>query len=191
MAFLDPELQIRAALPENDFEPLPAGNYLAAVIGSAREPTAAGTGEFLKFVFSVISPAEFERRQVTARLNVFNPNPKAQQIGRAQWRELLTAANIDQCADTAALHGCVVGLRLKVRASDCNYGPSNDVAGFFKPEAAPAPPAPPQLGAPAGGGFLAQPAASGSPPPPPPQTAAAAPIAPPPGGMPWNEAIRG
>jgi len=35
----------------DDFEPIPAGNYIAAVVASEMKPTKAGNGSFLELQF--------------------------------------------------------------------------------------------------------------------------------------------
>ena len=40
--------------PASNFDPLPAGKYLAAIIESEMKPTKAGTGNYLALTFQVL-----------------------------------------------------------------------------------------------------------------------------------------
>jgi hypothetical protein len=40
--------------PAGDFEPIPAGKYLAVITDSEMKPTKAGTGNYLQLTFQVI-----------------------------------------------------------------------------------------------------------------------------------------
>ena len=61
--------------PTTDFEPIPAGKYVAVITESEMRPTKAGTGHYLQLTFQVIE-GEHKNRLQWARLNLDNPNPK-------------------------------------------------------------------------------------------------------------------
>jgi hypothetical protein len=49
--------------PATDFEPIPAGKYVAAVVASEMKPTKAGTGNYLELTFEVLE-GEFKGRMI-------------------------------------------------------------------------------------------------------------------------------
>ena len=55
--------------PMADFEPIPAGKYLAVITGSEMKATKSGNGSFLELVFEV-AEGEFKGRKLWARLNL-------------------------------------------------------------------------------------------------------------------------
>ena len=57
--------------PATDFEPLPAGKYLAVITDSEMKPTKAGTGHYLQMTFQVID-GPFKNRLLWSRLNPAN-----------------------------------------------------------------------------------------------------------------------
>lgn len=65
--------------PASEFEPIPAGRYLAVVVESEMKPTKAGTGNYLQLTFQIIE-GPFNNRLLWARLNIDNPNDTARKI---------------------------------------------------------------------------------------------------------------
>jgi hypothetical protein len=131
------------ALPVSDrnFEPLPAGWYTAVVNGAEIKATKAGTGQYIAIRYDITGPTH-QGRVVFGNLNIKNPNPKAEEIGRQQLGELMRAIGLSTVQDTDQLIGGQLMIKLDVRESE-QYGASNDVKGFKStgsapPKAAPA-----------------------------------------------------
>ena len=59
--------------PATDFEPIPAGKYLAVITDSEMKPTKSGSGHYLELTFQVID-GPFKNRLLWSRLNLDNPN---------------------------------------------------------------------------------------------------------------------
>ena len=59
--------------PSTDFDPLPAGKYLAVITDSEMKPTKAGTGNYLELTFEIIE-GQHKGRRAWARLNLINGN---------------------------------------------------------------------------------------------------------------------
>ena len=59
--------------PATDFEPLPAGKYIAIITDSQMKPTKSGAGHYLELTFQVID-GPFKNRLLWSRLNLDNPN---------------------------------------------------------------------------------------------------------------------
>ena len=68
--------------PTTDFDPIPAGKYLAVITESESKPNKAGTGSYLQLTFQVIE-GEYKNRFLWARLNLDNPNQTAVKIALA------------------------------------------------------------------------------------------------------------
>lgn len=129
MALLD-ETFNRSELPasENNFEALPAGWYTARITEAEVKATKAGTGKYIKIRYDILGPTH-QGRAVFGNLNVRNPNPQAEKIGRQQLNELMGSIGLETFSDTDQLIGAPLQIKLKVRESE-EYGNSNDVAGF-------------------------------------------------------------
>lgn len=123
--------------PQQEFDLLPAGKYLAQVIDSEVVPTKAGTGQMLKLTFEIMD-GEHANRRLWARLNIANENAQAQQIGLAQLSALCHAVGITKLTDSLELHEKPVLVTVKVRKAKPGdtYGDSNDVTGFAAATAA-------------------------------------------------------
>jgi len=94
------------ALPVSDrnFEPLPAGWYTAVVNGAEIKNTKAGTGQYIAVRYDITGPTH-QGRVVFGNLNIKNPNPKAEEIGRQQLGELMRAIGLSTVQDTDQLIG--------------------------------------------------------------------------------------
>jgi hypothetical protein len=125
------------ALPvsERNFEPLPAGWYTTVVAGAEIKNTKAGTGQYISIRYDITGPTH-QKRVVFGNLNIKNPNPKAEEIGRQQLGELMRAIGLSTVQDTDQLIGGQLQIKLEVRESE-QYGASNDVKGFKSNGAAP------------------------------------------------------
>jgi len=130
---------------DRGFEPLPQGKYNAMVIESTIKDTKAGTGQYLELVCQVLD-GQHVNRKVWHRLNIVNPNPVAENIGRKDLAILLSNLGLPpKFGDTNELHGKPFVMGLKISQRD-GYEPSNDVS--FTGPAANQPTAAPMMGRP-------------------------------------------
>ena len=88
-------------LPEDQggFDPIPAGDYHLKVTDSSLEDTKAGTGQYIKVRCDVMGPSH-QGRVLFTNINIRNPNPKAEEIGRQQLGSLLRAIGLASLTDT-------------------------------------------------------------------------------------------
>ncbi len=112
----------------SNFEPLPAGWYSATISGAEIKQTKAGTGEYVAVKYSITGPTH-QGRVVFANLNIKNPNPKAEEIGRQQLGEVMRAIGLARVDDTDQLIGGSLSIKLEVKSSE-QYGDGNEVKGF-------------------------------------------------------------
>jgi hypothetical protein len=135
----------------SSFDPLPAGWYRVSIKEASVAKTRAGTGEYIKIRYDVEGPSH-GGRVVFGNLNILNPNPKAEEIGRQQLGELMRAIGLRSLKDTDQLVGGSLEIKLAIRESE-QYGNSNDIKAFkslggapkASPAAAPAKPKAPWL----------------------------------------------
>lgn len=129
MSFLDTPITL-SELPvsNNSFEPLPAGWYQANIKGAEVKDTKAGTGNYIAVQYDILGPTH-QGRVVFGNLNIKNPNPKAEDIGRQQLGDLMRAIGLTTVQDTDELIGGQLEIKLAVRKSE-EYGDSNDVKGY-------------------------------------------------------------
>ena len=129
MAFLDEEFSVDS-LPvgTNNFEPLPEGWYNAAITGAEIKATKAGDGKFIACKYTITGPTH-QGRVVFGNLNIKNPNPKAEEIGRQQLGDIMRAIGLAKVVDTDNLIGGQISIKLSIK-DDPKYGASNEVKGF-------------------------------------------------------------
>lgn len=127
--------------------PLPAGQYEVIISNSDIKATKAGDGEYIELEMQV-TDGEHSGRRLWERLNISNPNKKAEDIAKAALGELCVACGIDDMTDTEQLHDIPL---LAVVEIDRKDPTRNRVMGYRsagkamppKPAAAPTAPARP------------------------------------------------
>jgi hypothetical protein len=140
MAFLDQTfLADDMPVSEKSYEVLPTGWYTATITGAELKTTKAGTGQYIAIRYDITGPTHMGRI-VFGNLNIRNPNPKAEEIGRQHLGEIMRAIGLAKVADTDELIGGQLSIKIDVRSSE-QYGEQNEVKAF-KAIAGSTPPAP-------------------------------------------------
>lgn len=114
--------------PAQGFDALPAGEYKVNVEESELKVTKAGTGQYLNLSLRVIE-GPFQNRIIFDRMNIDNPNPVAQQIGREALSALCHACGKPGAMDSAELHNIPVIAKVVVKKDD-QYGDKNEVKSY-------------------------------------------------------------
>lgn len=129
MAFLDQEYTTDN-LPQSEktYEPLPAGMYQAVIAGAELKSTKAGNGQYIAVRYDITGPTH-QGRVVYGNINIKNPNPEAERIGREQLGELMRAIGLSRVSDTDQLIGGTLEIKLSIK-KDAEYGERNEVKGF-------------------------------------------------------------
>lgn len=140
MSFLDTPFNL-ADLPEaqeTNFDPIPAGWYDVSLTGAEVKDTKAGTGKYIAVRYDVVGPTH-QGRIVWQNLNIQNPNPQAEEIGRRQLGDLMRAIGLSSLSDTDQLIGHSLKINVKVRPASNGWEASNDVSGVKAMGGSPAP----------------------------------------------------
>lgn len=111
--------------PIGDFTPLPAGWYRVVITESEVKPTKAQTGEYVQLRMEVIE-GEHSGRIIFDRLNLENPSEKAVEFARRKLAGICRAVNVPRPRTTAELHDKPFAVKVKIRAGEGDYGPSNE-----------------------------------------------------------------
>lgn len=136
--------------PSKEFDPIPAGKYVAVITDSEMKDTRAGTGRYLQLEFE-ITDGEYAGRKLWSRLNIENQNAEAVRMARADLSAICRAVNVLMPNDSAELHNLPLVIKVHCR-KDKNTGEiSNEIRGYeskanYKPEPKPAPAAAAQVG---------------------------------------------
>ncbi|BCM86867.1 DUF669 domain-containing protein [Methylobacterium indicum] len=129
MANLGESIDVDTIEIDNNYEPLPAGEYMAQVADSDVVETKAGTGLILKLTFEVMDGPSAGRK-VWLNLNYKNPNATAQRIAHEQIKQICDAVGFaGHLTDSEVLHYKPLRVRLTVK-QDPEYGPRNEMKKF-------------------------------------------------------------
>jgi hypothetical protein len=128
MSFLDQSFEVDTLPQSNIYETLPAGWYEANITGAELKATKAGNGQYIAVKYTITGPS-FQGRTVYGNLNIKNPNPKAEEIGRSQLGDLMRAIGLAKVTDTDQLVGGSLAIKLAISKRE-GYDDSNEVKGF-------------------------------------------------------------
>ena len=135
MTQLSNPINIDASPESDDYALVPAGKYPAMITEVELKDTNAGNGQYLNIRFDIIG-AEQSGRVVFTNINIRNPNPKAEEIGAQELGQLCKAIGITgQLTDTEQLTNGTCEIKVTIK-DDPQYGPSNQVKGFYSTLAA-------------------------------------------------------
>ncbi|WP_067582769.1 DUF669 domain-containing protein [Endozoicomonas ascidiicola] len=110
--------------PTDEFEPLPAGEYLTMITESALENTKTG-GRMVKLTYTIME-GQHESRKLWSQHNIENKSPRAEEIGRKELSRIAHAIGQPMISDTDQLLNQVIRIRVVIK-NDPGYGPKNEV----------------------------------------------------------------
>lgn len=120
--------------PTADFDPLPAGKYVAAITESEMKPTKNGSGHYLQLTFTVLE-GEYKNRVLWARLNLNNPNATTVKIARSELSAICRATGVMAPKDSVELHNLPLAITVKLKKRDDTGEMTNEIKGYAKREA--------------------------------------------------------
>jgi hypothetical protein len=121
---------------EKSYDLIPPGWYLARITEAGVKPTKAGTGEYIALRYDILGPTH-QGRIVYGNLNISNPNPAAERIGREQLSDLMRAIGLAAVVDSDQLIGGVCQIKLAIQPGSGQYSERNEVKGFKASSSAP------------------------------------------------------
>lgn len=121
--------------PTTEFDPVPAGKYLAVITESEFKPTKSGNGSYLELTFEILD-GHYKGRKLWSRLNLDNPNDTAVKIARAELSAVCRAVGVMSPNDSVELHNLplTISVRCKKRADTGDI--TNEIRGYEKKGAA-------------------------------------------------------
>lgn len=117
--------------PTSDFEPIPAGKYLAMITESEMKPTRNGGGRYLQLTFQILE-GEHQGRYLWARLNLENSNETAVKIARAELSAICRAVGVLTPGDSLELHDVPLEIIVKLRKRSDTGELQNEIRGYEK-----------------------------------------------------------
>lgn len=119
--------------PTSDFDPVPAGKYLAVITESEVKVNKAQNGSYLQLTFQIIE-GEFKNRFLWARLNLDNQNATAVKIARAELSAICRAVGVMAPNDSVELHDLPLLITVKCKKRPDTGEVTNEIKGYAKKE---------------------------------------------------------
>lgn len=113
----------------NNFDPIPAGEYLSQIVESDIKETAAKTGKYIKLKFEILE-GDYKGRFIWTNLNIINPNPVAVDIANKELATICRACGKAVIQDTMELHGIPILLKIRIVPAKGDYPASNSPTGY-------------------------------------------------------------
>jgi hypothetical protein len=117
------------------YDPLPAGWYRAVITASEERVNKSQTGSYLQLTLEVIE-GQHQGRKLIDRLNLNNPNQTAVEIAQRTLSGICRAVGVMTPRTSYDLHDRPLMVKVKVRAGEGDYGPSNEIVEYAPPEKA-------------------------------------------------------
>lgn len=118
-----------APAPDNNFDPIPAGDYPMRVIASEMKDTKDGTGKMLVLEMD-ITDGPCAGRKHWERFNLVNRNPQAVEIAQRALAQLCLAVGKVSVEDSDELHMLPFIARMKVTPPKGDYPAGNQIAAY-------------------------------------------------------------
>jgi len=125
--------------PSRDFEPLPAGKYVAVITESEMKETKSGLGRYLQLLLSIIE-GPHRNRTLWVRLNLENPSQQATKIAKGQLYAIYEALDVRAPNSSAELHDLPMTIHVRCKKRPDTNEIVNEVNGFSKRESTASPP---------------------------------------------------
>ena len=124
---------------DDQFEPIPADDYVATVTEAEMRTTRRGDGEYIKLTWQV-QDGQHAGRLSWQNINWQNPNEAAVAIGKKQLASICRAVGLPASEIANFELGMILGKPCKVsvtiRDASNGYSPSNEIKRIAKAEGA-------------------------------------------------------
>lgn len=121
--------------PTTEYQPLPAGKYLAEITASEQKAAKSGNGNYLELEYTVID-GPCKGRKVWDRLCLNHPNDLTQKIARGNLSAICHAVGVMQPRDSVELHNLPLVITVKCKKRKDTDEITNEVKGYAKRESA-------------------------------------------------------
>jgi hypothetical protein len=119
---------------ETNFEPVPAGKYLA-VIRDSQEKTSKKGHTYLSLEFEILD-GQYRGRKLWANLNLSHPDADVVKYARAELAQVCKAVGVLKPADSVQLHNLPLVITVKVVNRKDTGELQNRIKGYARKEAA-------------------------------------------------------
>jgi len=128
MALLDTSFNIEEMPEGNNYDPIPAGDYIVNIVKADIKATKDGTGQFIALQMDVLAPSHAGRK-VFSNINVRNKSTQAEEIGRQQLGSIMRACGLAKVTDTDELLGQQILVKVIIEQQE-GRDPQNVVRSY-------------------------------------------------------------
>lgn len=121
--------------PTTEYEPIPAGKYVAMITESEMKLTKSGSGSYLQLTLQILE-GDYKGRLLWSRLNLHNANATAVEIARRDLSAICRAVGVMTPRDSVELHNLPLMITVKCKRRDDTGEVSNEIKGYAAREAA-------------------------------------------------------
>ena len=121
--------------PATEYEPLPAGKYLAEITASGMKQAKSGNSSYLELEFTVLD-GDCRGRKVWDRLCISHANNLTQKIARGKLSAICRAVGVMQPRDSVELHNLPLVITVKCKNRKDTGEIANELKGYAKRESA-------------------------------------------------------
>ena len=121
--------------PATEYQPLPAGKYLAEITASELKQTKSGNGNYLELEFTVLD-GDCRGRKVWDRLCLTHTNDLTQKIARGKLSAVCRAVGVMQPRDSVELHNLPLVVTVKCKTRKDTGEITNEINGYAQRESA-------------------------------------------------------
>lgn len=115
--------------PTTDFDPIPAGTYVAMITDSQMKPTKNGSGEYLELTFQVLE-GDYKNRLLWARLCLNHSKDITAKIARGHLAAICRAVGVLTPRDSAELHNLPLVVKVTLKKRTDNGELTNEIKAF-------------------------------------------------------------
>ena len=119
---------------ERNYDPIPAGKYMAIIRDSQENPSKQGN-IYLSLEFEVLD-GPYRGRKVWVNLNLNHPDPDVVKFARAELADICKAVGVHKPADSVQLHNLPMVITVKQINRKDNGELQNRIRGYSRKEAA-------------------------------------------------------
>lgn len=124
--------------PNTNFDPIPAGKYLAIIVASEIKPTRNGKGEYLQLELDILD-GPHKGRKIWDRLVIKHPSEQTVKIARGTLSSICRAVGVMAPRDSAELHNLPLVVSVGLKKRDDTGELTNVVKGYAKRDSGAAP----------------------------------------------------
>jgi len=120
--------------PMRNFDPLPAGQYVAMIVAS-EEKTSQNGHRFVTLEFEILE-GQYKGRKLWVNLNLYHPNPETVKFARAELASICLAVGVPAPQDSTQLHNTPITISVRCVNRKDNGELQNRVRGYASRSAA-------------------------------------------------------